>query len=71
MNWIINIFRRGRHEELRVGSRVRTKVGIGTVIGGTVVVRYDGDELFIYNRKRGVTNSQDAWTHNLKEFDDA
>lgn len=42
MNWLLNIFRRdGLQTPLRIGSRVRTKVGSGVITHGCVSVKYD------------------------------
>lgn len=68
MNWFVNIFRRGRNEELRVGSRITTKIGTGIVVGGGVNIRYPQDVLMRHNKARGIENYQDTWCHNLKEF---
>lgn len=59
MKWVINLFK--KQQDIRVGSIVRTRLGVGTVIGGTLHIKYDG---VIYTEQP----SNKTRSHNLDEL---
>lgn len=60
MKWFINLFGIQAHQ-LTVGSRVRTKHGMGTVIGGSINVLLD-------KPVTGQRENDRTWSFNLDKM---
>lgn len=65
VSWVINIVATGREDvpdlAIYTGSRVRTKLGMGTVIGGTFHVRLD-------NPKQGQHENDRSHSFNIDKM---
>ena len=64
MNWIINLLSGQKKQTLRVGSVVRTRLGLGVVVGGTIHIKYN-DQIVVDQPKNRT------WTHNINEITEA
>lgn len=64
--WFIGLFNRESSRQISVGSRVHTKFGVGTVVSGSITVKYDPSVNLKFPGKKQDPNNR-SWTHNLDE----
>lgn len=62
MNWFINLF--SSKKNLRIGSRVKTTIGWGTVTQGSVSIKYD-EGVKMKGHLRDIHPNNRTVTHNL------